>query len=100
MKIEEETELKMIIKNGRTFYVPVQDGMTILGFGRWKLAFRIYSNIYNTAHPNRASELIQYNHVIHMASLKYIWDNVYMYNKDFRLHLSKYPNCSWGIILQ
>ena len=100
VKIEEETELKMIIKNGRTFYVKVQDGMSISGFGKWEAAFRIYSNIYTTAHPNRASELIQYNHIIHMASLKYIWDNVYMYDKDFRLHLSKYPNRSWAIILQ
>ena len=90
----------MIIKNGRTFYVPVQDSMSISGFGKWESAFRIYSNVYTTAHPNRASELIQYNNIIHMASLKYIWDNVYMYDKDFRLHLSKYPNRSWAIILQ
>ena len=67
VKMEEETELKMIMKGGQTFYVPVHDGTTIASFGKWETAFRIFSNIYSKFHPTKASELIQYNHIIHMA---------------------------------
>ena len=52
------------------------------------------------AYPHKSSELIQYNHVIHSISLTYVWDNVYGYDKEFRLHLSKHPNRNWAVILQ
>ena len=97
VRAEEE---KMILKVGKTYYVPVNEGSGITGFNKWELAFRIYSNIYTQYHPQRASELIQYNHIIHMASLKYIWKNVYSYDRDFRIHMSKHTNRSWAIILQ
>ena len=51
------------------------------------------------AYPGKVSELIQYNHIIYTASLSFIWDNVYLYNKEFRLHISKFPQRSWCIIL-
>ena len=96
----EETEMKMIMKEGKTFYVPVRDGQSITGFGKWEQAFRVYSNIYTRIHLERATELIQYNHVIHTASLIYVWSNVYAYDQDFRLHMSKHPGRSWSILLQ
>ena len=43
---------------------------------------------------------MQYNHLIHTAAQTYIWDNVYLYDKDFRLHLSEYPLRNLGILLQ
>ena len=52
------------------------------------------------AHPYHASELVQYNHVIHLASQTYVWENVYLYDKDFRIHMSKHPSRSWSIVLQ
>ena len=61
---------------------------------------RIYSNIYTKAHPQKASELIQYNHIISTIALTYTWENVYSYDKEFRMHLSKHANRSWAIILQ
>ena len=97
---EEETELKMVFREGKTYYVPVKDTQAITGFGRWEQAFRVYSNIYTRVHPTRATELIQYNHVIHTASLTYIWSNVYAYDQDFRIHMSKHPGQSWAILLQ
>ena len=30
---EEETELKMVIREGKTYYVPVKDSQAITGFG-------------------------------------------------------------------
>ena len=30
----------------------------------------------------------------------YTWDNVYGYDKEFRMHLAKHPNRSWAVILQ
>ena len=44
--------------------------------------------------------MIQYNHIIYSASATFLWDNVYAYNHDFRMHLSEHPDRNWGIILQ
>ena len=52
------------------------------------------------AFPYRASKLVQYCHLIHTADQSYTWENVYMYDKDFRLHLARHPKRSWAIILQ
>ena len=97
---EEETELKLIMREGRTFYVPVKDSTNISSFSRWEQAFRVFSNIYLRRNPLRATELIQYNHVIHSASLIYVWSNIHAYDQDFRIHMSKHPGHSWAILLQ
>ena len=95
---EEEETMQMIIKDGQTFWKPAKnwgDPQTVNNVHRWEQAFRVYSDVYLRAHPARASELIQYNHIIHTIVATYIWDNVYTYDKDFRL-----PMRNWGIILQ
>ena len=30
----------------------------------------------------------------------FTWDNIYRYDKEFRMHLSNFPQRNWGIILQ
>ena len=99
---EEDNRMEIVNKNGRTFFVPAVDADPggISNFSRWDQAFRVFSNIYTRRFPGRASELIQYNHIIHTASLSYTWENVYLYDRDFRLHLSHFPNQSWAVILQ
>ena len=67
------------------------DGNKLLGF---------FSEIYMKAHPYRAAELVQYHHLIHIASQSFVLDNVYLYDKDFQIHMSKHTNHSWAIILQ
>ena len=98
--VEDEQRLEMLIKGGRTFYIPVNDCPNINSFAQWEQAFRVYVNIYTKENPHRSSELIEYNHVIHTISSTYSWENVYQYNKDFRIHMSCNPECSWSIILQ
>ena len=88
------------MRGGRTYWVPVGETTNVTSFSRWEQAFRVFSDIYNRHQPDRSTELIQYNHIIHTASLTYVWENVYTYDKDFRLHMSRHPDCSWGIILQ
>ena len=90
----------MVFQAGKQFWVPASEGTIITSFGRWEQAFRVYSNIYLKTHPNRASELVQYNHLIHTASQEFVWGNVYQYDKDFRLHMALFPTRNWGIILQ
>ena len=92
----------MVVKEGHTYWIPANssEGTSISGYGRWEQAFKVFSEIYMKVHPYRASELVQYNHLIHLASQTYIWENVYLYDKDFRIHMSKYPKRSWSIILQ
>ena len=89
------------MRGGKTFWVPAADHevQSIHNFSKWEQAFRVYSDIYLRSHPARSTELIQYNHIIHTAALTYVWDNVYTYDKEFRLHLSRHPERCWGIIL-
>ena len=96
----DENKLELVIKGGQTFYVPVSNSTEINNFGRWEQAFRVFANIYTKFHPHRSSELIEYNHIIHTVSLSYPWDSVYLYDKDFRIHISKHPERNWSIILQ
>ena len=71
-----------------------------MNFNRWEQAFRTYSKMYLHAYPHKATELLQYNHVIFTASLSYAWETVYTYDKEFHNHLASFPGRSWGIILQ
>ena len=106
--MEEEGRLEIINRNRRTFFVPATDSADSGGISNfsqeqaffWEQAFRVFSTIYTRRFLGRAAELIQYNHIIHTAALIYTWENVYLYDQDFRLHLSHYPSRSWLVILQ
>ena len=97
---EDDGRMEMVVKNGRTFWVPYAETTVISSFNKWEQAFRVFANLYTKAHPHRSAELIEYNHIIHTISLTYLWENVYMYDKDFRLHLARFPDRRWGLILQ
>ena len=92
--------MELICKNGKSYWTPVTQSVVINNFAKWEQAFRIFSDIYTQHHPGKSPELIQYNHVIHSISMTYMWDNVYAYDKEFRIHISKHPNHNWGVILQ
>ena len=97
----EDHKLELIHKDGQTFFVPAEKGSQIISsFHKWEQTFCVYSNIYTREHPEQASELIQYNHVICTAPASYAWDNVYTYDKEFRMHIGAFPERSWAIILQ
>ena len=103
LSVEEDHRMEIINRGGMTYWVPVSDretAGTISGFAKWEQVFRVYANIYTTKFPSKASELIQYSHIIHTATSTYIWDNVYQYDREFRLHMSRHPQRSWAIILQ
>ena len=100
MMVEDDGRLEMVIKNGKTYWLPVCPSVNITNFGKWEQAFRVFSNIYCKFNPDRAAELIEYNHVIHTISLAYIWDNVYAYDKDFRMHMARNTQRNWSMILQ
>ena len=97
----DDGRLELVNRGGQTYFVPAnRDLRAISNFHKWEQAFQIFSNIYTKEYPDRASELIQYNHIIFTVSSTYIWDNVYNYDREFRTHLSYYPERSWSIILQ
>ena len=97
---DDESKLELVIHNGKTFWVPTSETIAISHFSKWEQAFRIYANVYTKRFPHRSSKLIQYNHIIHTIAGMYVWENVYSYDKEFRMHLSKHPNRSWSVILQ
>ena len=94
--------MELVNRNGVSFWTPVtnHDLGAITNFGKWESAFRVFANIYTTKYPHKVAELIQYSHVIHTASLTYVWDNVYLYDKEFHILMSRHPQCSWSVILQ
>ena len=102
VKVENDNRLEMINPNGKTYWVPYsdQDNLAITSYNKWDQAFRIFSSVYTRAHLGRASELLQYHHLIYSATQNYLWDNVYTYDMDFRIHMSNHPDRNWAIILQ
>ena len=98
--VEEDHRMQLVIKDGISYWVTMTDAMNISGFNKWSQAFRVYTDIFARANPMRASELIQYSLVIHTISQQFTWDNVYMYDKDFRLHMHRHPAPNWSMILQ
>ena len=98
--IDNEGRMELCVRNGKTFWMLVSNTVSINSFARWEQAFRVFSNIYSKANPHRAAELIEYNHVIHTIALAYTWENVYSYDKEFCMHMSRNPHRSWAIILQ
>ena len=98
---DEDQRLELINRNGMTYLAPAErDGNQITSYIKWEQAFWVYSNIITTHYPEKSSELLQYNHMIHTASMSYIWDNIYSYDKEFRYHISRHPTRAWNVILQ
>ena len=80
---DDNQRLEIINQNGVSFLSPVsdKDALQITSYGHWEQAFRVFSNILTSKFPQKAPELLQYNHTIHSASTAYIWENVYMYDR-------------------
>ena len=88
---EEDHRMELVYKNGQTYFIPASErdnsgGVT--SFHKWEQAFRVFSNIYLKQYPEKATELIEYNHIICTASAAYVWENVYTYDKEFCRHLA------------
>ena len=100
---EDDHRMELVSRGGSTFFVPVADrenSSVISSFNKWEQAFRVFANIYTRIYPDRAPELVQYNHIIFTAAQSFTWDNVYLYDCEFRMHLSNFLERSWSIILQ
>ena len=95
-----ETKMELVTRGGSTFFVPANEHANVTNFAKWEQAFRRFANIYTKAYPWKSSELIQYNHVIGTAAQNFAWENVYSYDKEFRIHISNFPHRSWAVILQ
>ena len=102
IRTEDDHRLEMINKGGLTYWIPLaeKDLSPINSYIKWEQAFRVYMDIYARANPDRITELLQYHHVIEVAVSNYHWDNVYQYDREFRIHTSENPERNWGIILQ
>ena len=86
---EEDHRMEMVNRGGMSYWVPVahREMSTINGFSKWEQAFCVFSNIYMS--------------VIHTAAQTFIWDNVYRYDREFRVHMARHHlNRSWSTILQ
>ena len=94
----DDTEMKLVFREGKSYFVPVQGAARINSVRRWEQAFRIYAAIYSQANPSRAAEIWQYVHVINVAAGSYMWDNVSNYDITFRHLMSQNPKRSWSKI--
>ena len=94
--------MELINKGGMTYWslVSSKEVSIISSFAKLEVAFRVFSNIYTSEYPHKSTELLQYSHVIYTASLMYVWEKVYLYDREFRHHMSHHPGRNWSIILQ
>ena len=104
---DEDRGLQQVVnKGGFMFCLPPGESRDqgnstsmITSFWKWEQAFRIFTHIYTNSYPTKAAELMQYCHIIHDASLSFPWENVYAYDRDFRMHISQNVGRSWAMIL-
>ena len=98
---EEDNRLEMIQRGGCTYWIPASDReqTSINSIEKWDQAFRVYSKIYVKFNPSRSEELVEYSFIFHSAAGTFSWNNVYTYDKLFRMHITKHPEKNWGIIL-
>ena len=100
---EEDNRLTFVNKGGVPYLVPVgasRESSGISSYAKWDQVFRVFCDIVMSKFPTKSTELIQYNHVIHTTSQTYVWENVYNYDKDFRIHIARNPFRTWSVILQ
>ena len=69
VQLEQDSRMQLAMLDGHLSCMPNMETGVISLFAKWEQAFRVYSNIYTTEFPQRAAELIQYNHIIHTAAL-------------------------------
>lgn len=84
------------LEEGRPSFVQEDDSKELNSFAKWEEAFEIYASIYIRAHPSRANELSEYKYDIRDAASTYIWENVFDYDIEFRLHMAKHPDRDWA----
>ena len=85
-----------------SFLSPVGDRelVQINSYQRWEQAFHVFSYVLTSRYPSKATELLQYNHTIHMSLSTCLWENIYAYNKEFRRHILWHSQWPWNMILQ
>ena len=90
---EEQTGLRLVNTGGEIGVAPAIDRNigTINSYSVWNQAFCVFTHVYTNKYPYKATELTQYNHIIRTAATTYRWDNVYKYDQDFHIHISKNP---------
>ena len=102
-RVEQDGEQKpfqLFQKGGQTYFAQPRSSVNISNIHKWDQAFRVYTNIYTQRHPQRASELMEYSHTIHTIAAAYVWENVYLYDIDFRMQMGRNPTRAWSVILQ
>ena len=56
----EDQQMQTVNRGNQTFWVPVKEHVgSIHNFQKWEQAFRIFTNVYVQAFPQRAAELVQ-----------------------------------------
>lgn len=95
----EGNKVKVTNPDGDTYFIPSagEDNSCVIGsFRKWQKCFRVYAEIYATANPSRAGDIIQYMDDIENAASLYIWENVAKYDLRFRRLMAKYPHRKWS----
>ena len=87
----QDNRLGLVYEDGEAFLAPAKKVNKINSIRKWDTAFRVYSTIFSEANPLRASELLQYVQVIHLAAANNPWENVAFYDYTFRQLMATKP---------
>ena len=91
VSMAQDNRLGLVYEDGEAFLAPAKKVNKINSFRKWDMAFRVYSTIFTEANPHRASELLQYVQVIHLAASNNPWENVAFYDYTFRQLMASKP---------
>ena len=96
---KEDCRFEMMIKKGGTYWVPASNTVAINSFAKWKQAFRVFSNVYCKANPNRSAELIEYNSITHVTVMVHLYAPTPIFSFfHTSLFISKAVSVVWEVL--
>lgn len=88
--------MRLINVNGQQRWVEDPEDQIINSYRKWEEAFEIFASIYVRGNPGRANQLYEYKYDIRDAANSFIWENVFDYDIEFRLHMAKHKDRDWS----
>ena len=81
-------------------FKPVKPRNKLDGWVAWNKAFHILTEIYCMKYPAHCMQLLQFSGCLNNLSGKFLFDQVYAYDKEFRADLEWFPDKPWDQIDQ
>ena len=86
------------VEKGNVVWLENRAKPAIEDIEEWTDAFLVFSSIYLSAHPSKATELLKYASIVRDAAARFYGWGWRIYDVQFRHRQQRAPNRSWAIV--